>query len=79
MPKMPPKPIIKKPSGPKKIAGSVNGGTRVNSPYTEKGVYISEGGTVFEPYSKKKMASDAIVKPTIKKKAAAKKTARPKM
>lgn len=86
MPRKPPMPKSKKSTvsrtGPSAdaIAGSVaakqkaklKAGGRHKSDYTEKGLIYHSNGAL-EDYSIKRSSSDAIVKPTIKKKAAAKK------
>jgi len=57
-----------------------NGGKRISEKRTEKGytqLHYSDGFSEYVADGRKFNTSDAIVKPTIKKKAAAKKTARP--
>ena len=55
-----------------KQKAKLKAGGRHKSDYTEKGLIYHSNGAL-EDYSIKRSSSDAIVKPTIKKKAAAKK------
>lgn len=51
-----------------KQKAKLKAGGRSKVGYLEKGVYISDGGQTFEPFTRRKTVSDAIVKPRIKKK-----------
>ena len=58
--------------GADKEKAKLKAGGRHKSSYTEKGLIYHDNGAL-EDYSIKRLSSDAIVKPTVKKKAAAKK------